>query len=934
MSRLSRRAILFAGALMSLPLSAISAGLGKLTVLSNLGEPLKAEIEVVAVEKGERDSLTVRLAAVEAYLQANLPFPNGSWGLKVTLETRPNGTPFVYIRSVNPVSEPFVDVLVDLRWNGGRLLRAYTALLDPPIYTAPETVAPATPATPVEPVAVAPAAEPALNEPSAEALAAPAPEPAPEPAPQTPQIVVAKEPDLAEPAAAAPQPEVTTAEPPAPAQPQPESQASAPTTRTVQRGDTLSKIAGEVKPADVSLQQMLVLLYRTNPDAFAGKNMNRLRTGKILRIPDSTEWGSVTAADADKEVRVQAADWNAWREKIAGSVDTMPAVPESSQSASGSVAPKAEDKPTPSVEAPKEVLKLSKGESADGKPAGAGAAKDRAAALEEELTAGKKAVAEAEDRAAKLEKSIKDMQSAVELKNKEMAAAEEAAKAANAAKAQPAPTEPTAAAMPKPDTPAVSSEQTAEATPGAEPVPAAPAADTATSTTGEPAAAAPEAPAQAAPAEAATKPRKPIRVEEPAPEPSLLAKIMGEPLYLAGGAGVLALLGLGGFMVWRKRKAAAGDEQIEDAEPEDLPPADDAASTDDTVVPASAPTAKSADDHVSEEVDPIAEADVYLAYGRDTQAEQILKEATQNQPQRQEVYAKLLEIYHKRKDAAAFGPIAQALHSVSGGSGDFWPKAARMGYQIDPSNPLYADGAGVGPVDDLTASNSLDSKLDLDLGLGQGEGTTNTDIDLGDLTLNSSNADLDLSALGGSVDSADLDLRTQVLGSAQQVDLSKTMDANERTQQISRNDLTAELSRTQEGKSVAKDALDFDLDMSTITGTVNKSEPTGLDLDVGDLSLTHSMDNKAEPGLGGGTTLPDVDLSNISLELDNPSSNGPNANGSKDEDWHDVQTKFDLAKAYQEMGDKEGAREILREVVAEGDADQKDAAKKVLEALA
>jgi pilus assembly protein FimV len=150
-------------------------------------------------------------------------------------------------------------------------------------------------------------------------------------------------------------------------------------------------------------------------------------------------------------------------------------------------------------------------------------------------------------------------------------------------------------------------------------------------------------------------------------------------------------------------------------------------------------------------------------------------------------------------------------------------------------------------------------------------------------------------------------------------------------------DMTTEMSRTQEGKSSPEaNSLDFDLDLNTLTGGPKsaKSEPGGLDLDVGNISLDASMDGKSEPkfGLEGSSThLPDVDLSSISLDLDGTSVN--NTNGAKDEHWHDVQTKFDLAKAYQEMGDKEGAREILREVVQEGDDEQKNAAEKVLEAL-
>ena len=468
MSRLSRRAILFAGALMSLPLSVYSAGLGKLTVLSNLGEPLKAEIEVVAVEKGERDSLSARLAAVEAYLQANLPFPSGAWGLKIALDTRPNGEPYVSISSTNPVSEPFVDVLVDLRWNGGRLLRAYTALLDPPTYTAPETVPPATPAP------VAKATEPAVAEPStldAKVTTVPLPEKAATPTTE----LSAPSSDEPEKAAEAPAPAAKAVPKASSAKAAPASAAneSGGGIRTVKRGDTLGKIAREVKPADVSLEQMLVLLYRTNPEAFAGKNMNRLKTGKILRIPEASDVSALGLEEARKEVKIQAADWNAWREKIAGRVSSTPAITESSQSASGSLTAKVEEKPATPTTQPKEVLKLSKGEGkGNGVAAGGkGDAKQKAQALEEELTAKDKAVAEAKARGEKLEKTVKDMQALMEMKNKDMAGAQQSAK--QAAEAKPAQPEvaPAPAAGLKPVEPAAKPDVMAKAEQPAKPDP-------------------------------------------------------------------------------------------------------------------------------------------------------------------------------------------------------------------------------------------------------------------------------------------------------------------------------------------------------------------------------------------------------------------------------------------------------------------------------
>src|SRR5574341_2548236 len=140
----SLKALLTASALL-LSAAAHAAGLGKLTVLSNLGEPLRAEIDVVAVEKNEMETLAARLASIDAYLQNNLPYPSPTLGLKLALEKRASGQPYIQVTTVQPVNEPFVDVLVELTWNGGRILRAYTALLDPPAYTPQEPAVAAAP---------------------------------------------------------------------------------------------------------------------------------------------------------------------------------------------------------------------------------------------------------------------------------------------------------------------------------------------------------------------------------------------------------------------------------------------------------------------------------------------------------------------------------------------------------------------------------------------------------------------------------------------------------------------------------------------------------------------------------------------------------------------------------------------------------------------
>ncbi|HEX2197800.1 MAG TPA: hypothetical protein VHG88_04155, partial [Burkholderiales bacterium] len=126
------------------PLAAHAAGLGRITVLSPLGQPLNAEIEVVALRPGEEDGLTARLGSLEAFRQAGIEPGALHSGMRVALERR-GGRAFIRVTTAQPVNEPFLDLLVELQWNAGRLVREYTLLLDPPEYKGQQAIAAAPP---------------------------------------------------------------------------------------------------------------------------------------------------------------------------------------------------------------------------------------------------------------------------------------------------------------------------------------------------------------------------------------------------------------------------------------------------------------------------------------------------------------------------------------------------------------------------------------------------------------------------------------------------------------------------------------------------------------------------------------------------------------------------------------------------------------------
>ncbi|MEX0959863.1 MAG: FimV/HubP family polar landmark protein [Burkholderiales bacterium] len=889
---LSLRAWIFAGVLLSLSAASHAAGLGQLNVLSALGEPFRAEIDVIA-KKSELGSLSVQMATPAAFQNAGLSYTGDIAAMRVTLDKRDSGEPFVAITSTESLNEPFIDLLVELSWAAGRITRQFTALLDPPFIVAERERQAAERARREAEVRAAPTQPAPQPEPLPEAIAE-APVSEPVPASEPPATDLISEPETPE-TAAMPEPlgPVETIGGTAPtlfsAEPSFSSAPTADSYGPVKRGDTLYEIARDNKRAELTIEQMLVLLFRNNPEAFIGQNMNRMRTGKILRLPDASQFGAVSPADARREVRVQAADWNAYRERLAAAAaQEAPSAEPAEQMAKGQIAPRVEDK-APDAQQPKEVVKLSKGEPASGDAPGAGQTAGTRA-MEEELVAREKALTDANTRIARLEKTIKDLQALVEVKSQGMADLQQQAG------------EPSAPEAPTPEDKALAA-PAAEQTPPArtESAPPAPARETAPS---------PAAPAQQA---------RPRPAPPPPPPPSLLDQVLEQPLYLAGLALGVLVIGLLALRVVKRRREAKG-EVAEEVAP--AASAGGAAAFSPTETDVGLSSERSRD--IAEEVDPLEEAEIFLAYGRDAQAEELLKEALTVHPNRHEIHLKLLEIYAKRKDARAFEGAANQLEKATGGKGDLWDRVVALGYQVSPDNPRYAAGRTEG--DEAPEAASETERLDLDIGLGgDAESTTATDIDLGE---------------AGEFD------RTQIMSAPPAEEDSEP--AFGRTTQSPAMDFEADAPAAEPSESASDadeagaknaNAIDFDFDVSKLSAGEPEAGPepeqeaksdNGLDFDIGTLSLDTGSGEEEEPQ--STDTMPSIDLSNISLDMDSATTS-PTSPVGKDEKWYEVQTKFDLAKAYQEMGDKDGAREILREVIAEGDAEQKAAAQEVLSSL-
>jgi pilus assembly protein FimV len=182
------------------------------------------------------------------------------------------------------------------------------------------------------------------------------------------------------------------------------------------------KIAERYKLADMNLDRMLVALYRANADQFDGRNMNRIRAGKILHLPSQEEYESVTLPEAVKEIHAQATDWNAYRQKLASAATTSSESQAVQQVASGKITSSVADNAPVAKESAKEVLKLSMGETpGDQTAASAGgksvSAQDKQNAAQEDAIAKAKAVKEGQERAAMLEQNLQDMKRLAQLKS-------------------------------------------------------------------------------------------------------------------------------------------------------------------------------------------------------------------------------------------------------------------------------------------------------------------------------------------------------------------------------------------------------------------------------------------------------------------------------------------------------------------------------------
>jgi pilus assembly protein FimV len=633
-------------------------GLGDIEITSVLNNPLKAVVELTSATDAELGELKVSIASSEAFARVGVARTRILNDFSFTVERSPSGKPIIRISTTEPVREAFLEFLLEVVWSKGRLVRQYTVLVDPP-YTMPVT-----PVAPRPPVTPAPPAVP-------------------------PEVRVQP---------AAPPPQVPRQVRPAPAPPPPVAVAPAPERATttdqygpVRRSETLWDIAKQLRPGDdVSMQQMMLALQRANPEAFIDNNINNLRAGAVLRVPDRDELLSLNHSDSMREARRQYDEWRAARAAKTAAVQEAAAepVPEAApepvtETRLQLVAPEADAIVGAADTSEAEVLAEPK-EGPEDAPAGSEIQQQLALATEE-AEAERAQSEELQSRVSKLEEQVEAMKRLLELKDAQLASMQNRLG------------------------------QEEEAPPAA-----------ATGPEAEPLAAADEAPAVAE----QEPPVLPDAESTPAEEQALvvetledagdtgmparlLDRLLDNPVLTA--LGVLAALVLGGFL-WastrqRKNDDIFGHEPTMKSQLADLP----GERRHEPVVAAVEVMEQETDEEATGQVEaaathampdadmsgaPLTEADVYIAYGRFEQAEDVIKGALQDQPGDPELTAKLLEIYRVSGNTEAFNQLAADFREAVGEDSPLWKKVAVMGYELSPDEDLYRDAGDSKPVRD------------------------------------------------------------------------------------------------------------------------------------------------------------------------------------------------------------------------------------------
>lgn len=661
----------------------------------------------------------------------------------------------------------------------------------------------------------------------------------------------------------------------------------------VQRDDTLWRIASQLRPGDdISVQQMMMALLRANPYAFIDGNINRLKAGYVLRIDDPALLRAMSREEAAREVTRQTRDWEQRRDALAARAGER-VTPDTTAAAPSAVAVAPVSEPE---------LKLVTPEGRDESPLGADVDSQTVAAVRQDLMLALESASvqqqeneELRKRIQTMESQLADMERILSLKSTDLASLQQQL--------------------------------------GEQP---------------------------ASPAEPAPRPERPRPASTPQPEPSMLDKLLADPLMLGVGGGLLVLFLLLFAILLRRRRKSSFQESILGGSTSSMMSGKAGESKEtsflsDLAISGMGGPAAGGDDG---QVDPLTEADVFMAYGRNKQAEEVLRKALDENPNRPELLAKMLELYYNIQDRKAFESLVEDAADKLKTKDELWAKVAAMGRELLPAHALFANSElGDAPVPEKSApitDDVLDIGLDLDELTAEMESEAEGLFDLSDL-------ELDLNTLGElekkpdqnkgeAINEFELDLGETVAesGEAQDAILEQAEGLQDDGFELDfQLEAEPEISSTDVGKTLAASDDKLNLEQESLAEAseldaelvLDEAEPEPEPEPITELESTADDNIAAEDELklDDEPTLDDeldLDVSSELEDLDDLDDLGElddldEGLGNDDE----MITKLDLAQAYIEMGDSDGAKGMLEEVLQAGNAEQQKQAQELLDKI-
>lgn len=824
-------------------------GLGEIELNSALNQEFSATIELFDASGLEPGEIIVSLGSSEDFDRIGVERFFFLTDLAFQVDMSGAGGPVIQVTSRRPITEPYLNFLVEVLWPSGRLLKEYTVLLDPPTF----------------------------SEASAPVVSAPAQD---RTASSTGRV------QRVEPARSGTRVQTRPAQ--APAQPSALDQGfTGDEYGMTDRDDTLWTIASRVRPSDsVSVQQTMLAIQRMNPEAFINGNINLLKAGYVLRLPDEAQTRALSAADAIAQVAEHDADWRAYNR---GDRTSRPAAAVAATTPELRSTVDASDTTTPAADVPASDGELrivaEDGDSITG-VGGQVAAAELDAVLEETDRLGRQVdelsyQLDREKELASNEIAVRERQ--IEVKDQQIAELQAQLAAARQAAQQIPP------AGPQPDTQSQNQSSQAQVT----------------------------------------------------------TPWWQSPVVMYGGAGVLVLLLVGGMISARKRRAAAEEDDYFDAEEafaeeERLEPAlgetFEEELEEERGVAAHALDEKSEPEEElegSQTSDVIGEADIYIAYGRYPQAIGLLLGVLEDEPERNDVRMKLLEVYAETADRSAFDQHMtalleycddeEALLSARDLEGQFGEEAISLDDMVAGNEVAEAEDEE--EVADLEFSSELDEPAQEAAPVEDRSGALDFELELDDIdTAAMAETDLETDDALEAEDEEDGGAGDQ-LGGDLGIDFRAEEEDLEALDDIEFEAAAPEEEDVDEAERrpafAATEELTIDDELEHAAASIS-SEAAELEAETelaGDLAVETATE---ELGQEEEDLLDDLEFETV---------------GESDEEFEfqdegdSANTKLDLARAYIDMGDADGARDILKEVLDEGNSDQQQKAQSMLEAL-